>query len=95
LQLKIFFKAFPETSKCPSCRKIGTIRRSRARNFYESVVKSSGLANVYKCRECGWRGTMRKYTVNRYSFITLVFYGVLIVSVAYIIIQILKKNFGT
>jgi predicted RNA-binding Zn-ribbon protein involved in translation (DUF1610 family) len=95
LQLKIFFKAFPETSKCPSCGKIGTIRRSRTRNFLETAAKSTGVVSIYKCRECGWRGFLKRYMINRYSFFTVIFYGILILSVAYIITQILKKNFGT
>jgi hypothetical protein len=55
----------------------------------------SRVANLYKCRECGWRGMLKKYTVNKYSFITMIFYIVLVVSVAYIIRQVLMKNFGT
>jgi predicted RNA-binding Zn-ribbon protein involved in translation (DUF1610 family) len=94
LQLKIFFKAFPETSKCPSCGKIGTIRRSRAKSFWESLIKASRIANMYKCRECGWRGIQKKYLVNKFSFITISFYSILIVLVAYIISQVLKRNFG-
>jgi predicted RNA-binding Zn-ribbon protein involved in translation (DUF1610 family) len=95
LQLKVFFKAFPETAKCPSCGKVGTIRRSRARNIFENTIKYSGLASVYKCRECGWRGVLRRYTMNRYSFITLFFYAALVFIVAYIINAILQKNFNS
>jgi predicted RNA-binding Zn-ribbon protein involved in translation (DUF1610 family) len=95
LQLRIFFKAYPETAKCPSCGRIGTIRRSRARNVFESAIKYTQLASLYKCRDCGWRGVLKKYTINRYSILTLIFYSVLILSVAYIITTVLKKNFGT
>lgn len=49
---------------------------------------------MFKCRECGWRGLKSKYTLNRYSFITFVFYTALIIAVAYIIIKVLNKNFG-
>jgi predicted RNA-binding Zn-ribbon protein involved in translation (DUF1610 family) len=94
LQLKIFFKAFPETARCPSCGKVGAVRRSRAKNIFESAVKATQVANLYKCRECGWRGVLKKYTVNKYSFITILFYSFLIVSVAYIITNILKSKFG-
>lgn len=38
---------------------------------------------------------LKKYTVNKYSFITLIFYVVLVVSVAYVIRQVLMNNFGT
>ncbi|HEY3249989.1 MAG TPA: hypothetical protein VGK25_02615 [Ignavibacteria bacterium] len=95
MQLRIFFKAYPETAKCPSCGRIGTIRRSRARNVFESAIKYTQLASLYKCRDCGWRGVLKKYTINRYSILTLIFYSVLILSVAYIITTVLKKNFGT
>jgi predicted RNA-binding Zn-ribbon protein involved in translation (DUF1610 family) len=95
LQLKIFFKTYPETSRCPSCGKIGAIRRSRTKNFMEATLKSTRLANLFKCRECGWRGVLIKYTVNKYSFITFFLYAILIVSVAYVIRQVLMNNFGS
>lgn len=60
----------------------------------ESVIKTSNAFGIYKCKECGWRGIRKKYFVNRYSFITLVFYSGLVLSVAYIISKVLKKNFG-
>jgi hypothetical protein len=94
LQLKVFYKTFPETSKCPSCSKIGRLRRSRSRNFFESFVKLTRFFGLYKCRECGWRGFLSKYTFNYYSLITLAFYLILIASTAYIITKVLKKNFG-
>jgi hypothetical protein len=95
VHLKIFFKSYPETSKCPSCGKVGSIRRSRAKSTFEWIVKYSGVVNYYKCKECGWRGMLKKYLVNRYSFITVVFYVLLVIIVVYVITTVLKKNFGT
>jgi hypothetical protein len=59
------------------------------------MIKSSGLANTFKCRECGWRGILKRYTVNKYSFITFALYAILIMIVAYVINQVLQKNFST
>jgi hypothetical protein len=94
LQLRIFFKTFPETSKCPSCGQIGRIRRSRTRNLFEMILKSTNFFGIYKCRDCGWRGYLKRFTFNYYSLITASFYLLLIFSVAYIITKVLKKNFG-
>jgi hypothetical protein len=94
LQLRIFFKAYPETSSCPSCARIGTIRRSRSRNLLEMTVKATRLFGVYKCRDCGWRGYLKKFSFNVYSLLTASFYLLLIISVAYIITKVLKQNFG-
>ena len=73
---------------------MGRIRRSRSRNAFESFIKMTKLFGIYKCRECGWRGYLSRYTLNKYSFITGGFYFVLIVFVAYIITKVLKRNFG-
>ncbi len=94
MQLRIFYKTYPETASCPSCSKIGRIRRSRSRNLVEMLLKGSRMVGIYKCRECGWRGYLKRYTFNYYSLITASFYLLLIVSVAYIITKVLKKNFG-
>lgn len=94
LQLRILFNAYPETSKCPSCSKIGKIRRSRSRNIIERIIRATRIFGIYKCRECGWRGYLRRYIFNYYSLITASFYLLLIISIAFIITIILRKNFG-
>ncbi|MCX7878235.1 MAG: hypothetical protein N2510_06275 [Ignavibacteria bacterium] len=95
MQLKIFLKTFPETTACPSCGKIGTIRRSRSRNLFETILKATNIISPYKCRECGWRGYQKKYTMNFNSFITLGIYIILILLSVYIITAVLKRNFGS
>ncbi|CUS77634.1 hypothetical protein JGI7_01422 [Candidatus Kryptonium thompsonii] len=41
---------------CPHCGKIGTLHRSRSRNFYERAVKFLLPYKIYRCSDCGWRG---------------------------------------
>jgi hypothetical protein len=94
MQLKVFYKTYPETSRCVSCSKIGRIRRSRSRNLLESLIKMTNIWGIYKCRECGWRGIKSKISMNSNSIFTLILYLIIIVSVAYILIKILNKNFG-
>jgi hypothetical protein len=94
MQLKVFYKTYPETSRCVSCNKIGRIRRSRSRNVFESLIKMTRIWGIYKCRECGWRGIKSKISLSSDSFITIILYIAIIVVVAYILIKILKRNFG-
>jgi len=42
---------------CPQCS--GRTHRSHANSFYERLIKAWTSYNVYRCRECGWRGWLR------------------------------------
>lgn len=41
---------------CPHCGRVGTLHRSRSRNFKERMIKFFLPYKIYRCRECGWRG---------------------------------------
>lgn len=40
---------------CPKC-KGSAVRRSRARNFLEELLKKRTQKRLYRCAKCGWRG---------------------------------------
>ncbi len=41
---------------CPHCGRLGTLHRSRSRNFKERMIKFFLPYKIYRCKECGWRG---------------------------------------
>ena len=41
---------------CPHCGRVGTLHRSRSRNFREKLIKFLLPYKTYRCKECGWRG---------------------------------------
>ncbi len=71
--------------RCPDCEAIGALRRSKARTTWEQVVKRSKFWNIYRCRECGWRGIRSNFSVKRISMKTVFFYLFLMFVTAYIV----------
>jgi predicted RNA-binding Zn-ribbon protein involved in translation (DUF1610 family) len=71
--------------KCPKCNAIGALRRSRARTFIETLVKNSGILNIYRCRECGWRGTKTYFSLRKISIKTVFMYIAMLAFVAVLI----------
>lgn len=43
---------------CPQCS--GRPHRSHTNSFYERLIKRWTSYSCYRCRECGWRGWLRK-----------------------------------
>ncbi|PJA96951.1 MAG: hypothetical protein CO129_03805 [Ignavibacteriales bacterium CG_4_9_14_3_um_filter_34_10] len=72
----------PSFDKCPECGSIATLRRSRAQNFGESLIKSSGLFNYFRCRNCGWRGIRPNFSLKKISAKNVFIYLGLIIFVA-------------
>jgi predicted RNA-binding Zn-ribbon protein involved in translation (DUF1610 family) len=57
----------PSFDKCPECGSVATLRRSRPQNTIESLVKSTGLFNYFRCRNCGWRGIRSNFSLKKIS----------------------------
>jgi hypothetical protein len=77
--------------QCPKCSSAGSLRRSRGRNVLEQAVKKSGFLNIYRCRECGWRGIKAHFSLRSISFKKILFYIFLMLVSAYIIKYLLLK----
>ncbi|MCX7875826.1 MAG: hypothetical protein N2321_06615 [Melioribacteraceae bacterium] len=81
---KILFYRNPQFSKCPSCKSIGTLHRSRARNMWEQIVRKTSFIKTYRCKECGWRGFRSTLIFTKKSLKTIIVYIVLMALTAYL-----------
>lgn len=87
----ILVRKNPVYENCPSCKESNSLNRSKARNIFERVVKYFTFYKIYRCKKCGWRGYKPTITVTSGSVFNLFFYIGLIVVVAIIVFQILKR----
>jgi predicted RNA-binding Zn-ribbon protein involved in translation (DUF1610 family) len=70
---------------CPECKSVGVLRRSRPRNLWERIVKSSRVLNYYRCRECGWRGMKSNFSLKKLSLRVILFYIAFILFAALVV----------
>jgi len=89
--LKIIYTINPVFKSCPECHAAGTLHRSRARSVFEQILKRISFYNVYRCKNCGWRGYLSTLTITRDSFKNLVIYLTLMGGAAFIIRFIVTK----
>lgn len=82
----------PIFDKCPQCKEIGSLHRSRTRSFKENAIKKLSFWKIYRCKACGWRGYKSIITITSRSIKVLAFYLFLIFIAAYIIKSILKSS---
>ncbi len=81
----------PLFDKCPDCRELGVLHRSRARNTKERIIKSTTFFKLYRCKKCGWRGYRSTLTITRQSVKVLFYYLLLAVFVGFIVRFVLTK----
>ena len=77
-------------SRCPSCKNVGTLRKSRPRNFSERIIKLFPFSDIFKCKKCGWRGSKTNIVLNAKEIKKLIVYIILAVVSAFIVFNILK-----
>ena len=90
-RLKIFTRVNPSFGRCPDCKSIGSLRRSRSRNLTEQGIKFLTHLKVYRCKDCGWRGYMSTINITAASFKTISFY-LIIAAVMGIIIEMVMSQ---
>lgn len=74
VQLKLIFNKNPLFDKCPDCKEVATLHRSRAHNIFEIFVKKFTFFKIYRCTKCGWRGYRSTLAFTKDSFKTLLLY---------------------
>jgi predicted RNA-binding Zn-ribbon protein involved in translation (DUF1610 family) len=87
---KIVFKKNPQFAKCPSCGEFATLHKSKARSPWEQFVKRFTPFKYYRCKKCGWRGSVFTYKLTKTSFKNLAGYLFVALIVAYLVKVILK-----
>jgi predicted RNA-binding Zn-ribbon protein involved in translation (DUF1610 family) len=87
---KIVFKKNPQFAKCPSCGEFATLHKSKSRSPWEQFVRKFTPFKYYRCKKCGWRGTVFTYKLTKTSFKNLAGYLFVALIVAYIVKVILK-----
>lgn len=88
---RAFYKINPTIGSCPSCKATGTLKRSHSRNFGEKLLNSATFLKMYRCKSCGWRGSIKTIAITSASLLILLLYLTLILSASFITYQILKR----
>jgi hypothetical protein len=81
---KVLFHRNPQFAKCPSCKAVGTLHRSRAKTMIEQILRRITFLKTYRCKTCGWRGYRSTLILTRKSVKNLVIYITLILLTAYL-----------
>jgi predicted RNA-binding Zn-ribbon protein involved in translation (DUF1610 family) len=82
---KVLLRLDPSYRRCPSCGEVNTLRRSRAKNFFENTLKFSGIYKMYRCRKCNWRGPLSTVVVTSQTLKNLVIYMFVLMLTLYVI----------
>ncbi len=88
---EISFRRDAAFDKCPRCKAVGKLRRSRAKTPFEQGVKKLGIFNYYRCRECGWRGVRFSFGFGKISIKTVLLYLGLMLATAVLVKFIIQK----
>lgn len=81
---KIFINRNPYFSRCPECKKMGSLHRSRSRNMIEQIIRRITFYKTFRCKECGWRGYRSSVIITKRSFKNIVTYLILILVTAFL-----------
>ena len=88
---ELSFKRDASFDKCPKCKSVGKLRRSRAKSPFEQGIKKLGIFNYYRCRECDWRGSHLSFGFGRITVKTVLIYLLLMLATAVIVRFVIQK----
>lgn len=92
MQNKVIIKKNIGLSRCPSCREIASLKKSKTRGVIELLMKLF-FFRPYTCKDCGWRGEVFKYKIAKGGYKTLLVYLGLVILSALVMRFILKSFF--
>lgn len=87
---KILVNRNPIFGKCPKCKAIDTLHRSRPRKITERILSLIPVWKIYRCKTCGWRGYRMAITFSSNSLRLLFLYGLLILITAFVVRLVLS-----
>lgn len=90
-KLKVIYSRNPLFEKCPECKKVNTLHRSRPRTVTEKLAKYFSFYKVYRCNSCGWRGYRFLFTFTWDSVKALAFYSAMVIVTFYVVRFFLSK----
>lgn len=77
---------------CPICKSDERVHRSRARNIFEKLLKSTKIFTIYRCHNCGWRGIRIRRIKLKLNLISL-FKFFVIIFIVYLTVQYFVKKY--
>jgi uncharacterized protein with PIN domain len=89
--MNILVRFNPQYGRCPQCKTVGHLRRSRSRNMREQILRKTGILKIYRCSECGWRGFRSTLVITKKSIRMAFFYIILILLTVMIASTVIKK----
>ncbi len=88
---KVLLRLDPSYKRCPSCRDVNTLRRSRAKNLFENILKFTGIYKVYRCRKCNWRGPLSTIIVTKNTVKNIAIYAAVIWFALYVVSRVISS----
>lgn len=89
---QVLFFRDPGYAKCPSCKSVNSLHRSRARSAKEKLIQVTKLYKMYRCKSCGWRGALATIILTK-KMLKLLFMYIVIALVSGVIIREILKRF--
>lgn len=91
---QVLFFRDPGYAKCPNCKSVNSLHRSRARSAKEKLIQATKLYKMYRCKGCGWRGALATIILTK-KMLKLLFMYIIIALVSGLIIREILKRFLT
>lgn len=82
----------PSSNPCPECGEY-SLYRSKAKTLKEKITRRLTRYRLYRCRECKWRGWLRKprYSSRKEMLRDLIFFAIPIIIGIILLIWLMNR----